>query len=102
MNSNDLLRNLKSLNDEYYFDSALDLLYEELDKLLHAGKWDEISDIINQADPYQHGVDACLGLLSVSRLEKDKIDGREKLEEKVRAVLIKLGEDPDEVLSVVM
>lgn len=95
-----MLRRAMKMDDEGRTDEALDLIFDTIDAALRAGRFEDCSKFLDSND----NIDACssdilLGLLTASSPAQSKILQWYKFLSRVRALLHKLGLDPEPLLD---
>lgn len=82
---------VKNSNDKNYFtEKALDLVFENLDDLFRAGKFDEADKILNVVDLNQLDTNLLSGFMSATYPARDKLISRPDFMKRVRVKLTEL------------
>jgi len=83
---------------EGYEDSAIERIYDEIDKLLHRGKFPELNADLSVIDPDDIPIDLTLAVIIATLPAKSKLPNRAGLVEKYRDYLRRAEEDADDIL----
>ena len=78
-------------------DAQLDVIYDVIDILIKSDKFKAVDSLLD-ANWGRFSIDISLGLLTTTLCIKSKLRNRENFFKKVKAALIKSGEDAEYVL----
>lgn len=92
------LENARRLAEKGRVDSAFDLIYEVIDRMMKKGIIAGLSAVIETVDPEGSGVDICVAVMAATIPMREKLPERKKLYEKLKLRLEKDGEDPADTL----
>lgn len=96
--NSEVLSELYGLVGEGSTDLALDLLFEEVDGLLSAGKFDQCNSLLIALDPGRLDTNLCVGVLSATRRAREHLSFRVGLVRLIRGRLRELAPDRAERL----
>ena len=81
-----------------YLDKALDLVYDAVDQMLRASRFEQLDLIMANVEADDYSVDVLLGLLTATFPAKSRLPSRAKLFTTLQKVLRERGEDVDSLL----
>lgn len=79
-------------------DSALDLIYDNIDEMLLASKFEQVDQLLKTVDTNAYPVDILLALLTITLAAKHRLPHRSDLFSRIKATLIARGEMRDGLL----
>jgi hypothetical protein len=92
------LEQAKRLAQRGQIDSALDIIYDQVDELLLAGEFHQVDDLLASATPEQLSIDLLLALLTSTLPAKSKLSNRSAFFRRVEDALQSRGELRDGLL----
>jgi hypothetical protein len=88
----DLLRHADRLDRRGHTDSALDLLFDQIDEMLLASDFSRVDRLLLETAPESLSVDLLIGLLTATLPAKDRLPNRKYFLERVERSLQERGE----------
>ena len=86
------LENARRLDEHRQTDAALDLIFDQIDEMLLAGKFVEVDQLLQDISPSDYSVELLLGILTATLPAKDELSSRAQFFQQVREVLRERGE----------
>ncbi len=78
---------VRQLEKRGNIDAALDILYDKIDGMLKAGKFDDVDDVLRSVDPRSLSLDLLLGVLTATLPARSKLPFRKEFFKNVVEVL---------------
>ena len=95
----DFVRSAAELERDGLPDSALDLIYDRVDELLHGAEWSACAAVLDDIDVSKCSTDILLALLTATLPAKSRIPSRGGFLERVGRELRARGENEDRLLA---
>ncbi len=92
------LRNVKRLDKRERLDTALDLIFDQVDELLLSGAFDEVDQILGHVVPDEFSTEVLVGLLTVTLPAKNQLARRDEFFQRVAETLRTRGETDQRIL----
>ncbi len=80
-------------------DAALDLIYDQVDEMLKAGKFDQVNQLLSTVEANSLSLDLLLGLLTVTLPARCRLPARSRLFREAETVLKLRGEWEEGLLT---